>query len=132
MWEKLFDRFITPLAILIGSVVIGAAIIVAPQMTPYRFSRDGLVIWRLNAITGQGVMCKPAGGRQQGYSLNCDWAAAIGTSGSAQPPAPSTVVPAGSSEITPPKKIDDETFRKLLDATKPSAQRPPARTDQSR
>lgn len=130
MREAMTNRLMVSLAILIGSVVIAIAIIVSPVMTPYRFSGEGSLIWRFNAVTGEGVVCKPGGSRRQGYYLDCDLARSAAVArlpeGEARRPAEPQAVPANISpaicELARSKGIiDDERFRgcKPLESIKP-------------
>jgi hypothetical protein len=59
-----------PCAILIGAIIIGGSIAATPLVAPYRLIHGDPSWWRLNAVTGEAVMCSPTKG-YQGYVLNC-------------------------------------------------------------
>ena len=46
-----------PQAIVIGAAIIAGAIIGAQIITPYRLASGTAIVWRLNAITGETVLC---------------------------------------------------------------------------
>jgi hypothetical protein len=61
-----------PYAILLGAIVIGGAIAGAPLIAPYRFTGDARDMWRLNTVTGEGRLCRPAQDATKRIYMNCE------------------------------------------------------------
>ena len=51
----------TPVAIIVGAIIIGAAQIAAQFVAPYQISSGPAVAWKINKVTGAVQLCLQEG-----------------------------------------------------------------------
>lgn len=54
---RILESLSVPVAIVIGSVIIGISIVGATVVAPYRLESFGAAVWKFNTITGAARYC---------------------------------------------------------------------------